>query len=303
VIAVLLNPTAGGSKTSDLPGKLEAMFAAAGAAANVTVLESAAGTGDAVRRALDSGATVVAAAGGDGTINTVATALLGADVPLGVLPMGTLNHFAKDLGVPADVAQAVGVVVNGRRIRVDVGEVNGRIFLNNSSIGIYPDIVLEREALRASGLRKWTAFAIATARVMRRFRGVVVRVNSESVSGTFRTPFLFIGNNEYHVDGLKIGSRATLDGGQLYAYAAPRLKAAGLPALAATALLGRATSNPSLRAFATSELEVGTPGRRRLHVALDGEVERMATPLRYRVRPGSLQVMAPVEGSAEPKSE
>ena len=293
MIAVLLNPTAGGSKTSDLPRNLEAMFAAAGAAAQVVLLESPASTPDAVKRALDSGATAVAAGGGDGTVNAVAGALLDSGVPLGVLPLGTLNHFAKDLAVPLDVAQAVGVVANGVKIRVDVGEVNGRVFINNSSIGIYPDVVVEREALRALGYRKWTAFAMATAKVLRRFPGVVVRVKSDGTTETFRTPFLFIGNNEYEVEGLRIGSRKKLDEGRLHAYVAPRLRTGDLPMLAAAAILGRATRHPSLRAFATSELEVGTPGRRLLRVALDGEVTHMATPLRYRARAGALEVMAP----------
>jgi diacylglycerol kinase family enzyme len=303
VIAVLLNPTAGGSKTSDLPRNLEAMFAAAGAAAKVVLLESAASTPEAVRRALDSGATVVAAGGGDGTVNAVAGALLDSGVPLGVLPLGTLNHFAKDLAVPLDVAQAVDVVARGARVRVDVGEVNGRVFINNSSIGIYPDIVIERDALRARGYRKWTAFAMATATVLRRFPGVVVRVESDGKTETFRTPFLFIGNNEYEVEGLQIGSRKKLDEGRLHAYVAPRLHTGDLPALAAAAIFGRATRHPSLRAFAACDLDVGTPGRRLLRVALDGEVTHMATPLRYRARAGALEVMAPVKDDPAAKEK
>jgi diacylglycerol kinase family enzyme len=293
VIAVLLNPTAGGSKTSDLPRKLEAMFTAAGAAANVIAPESPARTADAVRQAIDSGATVVVAAGGDGTVSSVAGELVETHVPLGVLPLGTLNHFAKDLGLPLDLEKAVAVILNGRRTPVDVGDVNGRDFINNSSIGIYPDIVVEREALRAHGHRKWIAFVIATGRVLRRFPGVVVRVSSDQETETFRTPFLFVANNEYQVEGIRLGRRTRLDQGKLYAYVAPRQRARDLPKLAVAAVLGRVTRNPSLRAFATSELEVDTPGRRVLRVALDGEVIYMPTPLRYRVRHDALEVMAP----------
>ena len=291
MIAVLLNPTAGGSKTSDLPRTLEAWFAAAGAAARVVVLDSPASTAGAVRRALDSGATVVAAGGGDGTVGTVAGALLDTGVPLGVLPLGTLNHFAKDLGLPVDLEQAVAVIASGRRVQVDVGEVNGRTFVNNSSIGIYPDIVVEREALRARGYRKWIAFAIAAGRVLHKFTGVVVHVRTGRTAETFRTPFLFVANNEYQVDGISLGRRSRLDQARLYAYVAPRQRARDLLKLAVSALLGRATRNPSLRAFAISELEVDTPGRRTLRVALDGEVVYMPTPLRFRVRHGALVVI------------
>jgi diacylglycerol kinase family enzyme len=293
VIAVLLNPTAGGSKTSDLPRKIEETFAAAGAAARVTLLESADGTVDSVRRALDDGATVVAAGGGDGTVSTVAGALLESGVPLGVLALGTLNHFAKDVGIPLALEQAIDVIVHGRRIRVDVGEVNGRVFINNSSIGIYPDIVVEREALRSAGHRKWTAFAIATGRVLRRYQGVLVRVSSDGHAETFRTPFLFVGNNAYQVDGIKMGSRGRLDDGTLQAYVAPRVRARDLPKLAAIALLGRATSNPALRELTATELQVSTPGRSVLRVAVDGEVTHLTLPLEYRIRAGALEVMAP----------
>ena len=115
MIAVLLNLTAGGSKTSDLPRKLEVMFAAVGAAANVIVLESPGQTPDAVRQALDAGATVVVAGGGDGTVSSVARELAGTQVALGVLPLGTLNHFAKDLGLTLDLEKAVDVIANGVR--------------------------------------------------------------------------------------------------------------------------------------------------------------------------------------------
>ena len=292
MIAVLLNPTAGGGKTSDLPRTLDTMFAAAGAAARVITLETPGRTADAVKQAVDSGATAVVAGGGDGTVNAVASAAVEAGVPLGILPLGTLNHFAKDVGIPLELEKAVAVVAAGHTVRVDVGDVNGRVFINNSSIGIYPDIVVEREALRAQGFRKWTALAVATARVLRKYRGVVVHVTSDGSTETFRTPFLFIGNNEYQVEGISFGSRSRLDAGRLHTCVAPRVRAGHLPLLAVTAVLGRATSTPSLRAFPATELEVGTPDRRGLRVALDGEVMRMATPLRYRIKERALEVFA-----------
>ena len=295
---VLLNPTAGGGKTSDLSRNLEAMFASAGAPARVVLLQSPARTADDVRRAVQAGATVVVAGGGDGTVSTVAAAALEAEATLGVLPLGTLNHFARDLGMPQDLEQAVGAIAAGHRSRVDVGEVNGRPFINNASIGIYPDIVLEREALRARGLRKWTAFAVATTTVLRRFHGVLVRVSSEASTETFRTPFLFIGNNEYQLEGISAGTRRRLDGGKLHVYVAPRTRARDLPILATAALIGGAARNPSLRAFATASLDVGTPGRRHLHVALDGEVMHMAPPLRFRIRERALEVVGREPGAA-----
>ena len=168
-----------------------------------------------------------------------------------------------------------------------MGEVNGRIFLNNSSIGIYPDIVVEREALRRQGYRKWTAFAVATVKILRHYRGVVVRITAEESTHVVRTPFLFVGNNQYHVEGRQLGARDRLDGGRLFAYLAPRVHARDLPKLLASALIGR--EHDTLESFGAVALQVDTPGRRRLRVATDGEVAVMSTPLQYRVRPRCAQ--------------
>jgi diacylglycerol kinase family enzyme len=294
-IIVLLNPTAGTKPSADRPAEIAELFRAAGLPARVVSLgspEEIAEAVDAARRAA-SGTDAVVAAGGDGTVSNVASALVGSNTPLGVLPIGTLNHFAKDLGIPLDLAQAVDVIVAGRTVNVDVGEVNGRTFLNNSSIGVYPDIVVEREKLRHQGYGKWTALAVANAKVLRHYRQLVVRIEAGGSTKRARTPFLFVGNNEYQVDGIHLGARARLDGGRLFAYLAPRARARELPKLLGLALLGRARAHQTLECFAAEELRVDTPGRRRLRVAFDGEVTRMSTPLRYRAQPRALKVIAP----------
>jgi diacylglycerol kinase family enzyme len=221
----------------------------------------------------------------------VASVLVGSNVPLGVIPCGTLNHFAKDAGIPLDLEPAVHTVVHGRVTRVDVGEVNGQVFLNNSSIGIYPSIVVQREALRRQGYWKWTAFAVATVKILRHYRGVVVRITAGDSTHVARTPFLFVGNNEYEVEGRRLGARDRLDSGQLFAYLAPRVHARDLPKMLVRALIGR--EHDTLQSFAAVSLQVGTPGRRRLRVAMDGEVVLMSTPLHYRVRSQALTVIVP----------
>ncbi len=295
VITVLLNPAAGGASDGNLNTRLTELFQAAGAPARIVSPASADDVVGAARSAVDRGADVVVAAGGDGTVNRVASALVGlagSKTPLGVLPIGTLNHFAKDLGIPLDLEQAVQTIAAHHVRYVDVGEVNGRIFVNNSSIGIYPDIVVEREKLRHQGYRKWIALVLATAKILRRYRGMVVRIDSNTSSESVRTPFLFIGNNEYLSDGINLGSRARLDGGRLFAYLAPRVHARDLPRLLVLALLGRVKEQHALESFGTAALQVGTPRRHRLRVALDGEVMRMTTPLHYVVRPRALGVIA-----------
>jgi diacylglycerol kinase family enzyme len=291
VIIVILNPAAGTNRVENLADHLASLFKAAGAPARIVPLVSPTEAPSAIRTAIARGADVIVAAGGDGTVNSVASALAGSETTLGVIPLGTLNHFAKDIRIPLDLERAVQTVAEGHLTRVDVGDVNGRIFLNNSSIGIYPDIVVERQLLRRQGYRKWTAFAVATVKVLRHYRGVVVRITAEESTSVVRTPFLFVGNNKYHVEGRRLGARERLDSGRLFAYLAPRVHGRDLPKLLAWALIGR--EHDTLESFAAVALQVGTPGRRRLRVATDGEVAMMSTPLQYRVRPAALRVLVP----------
>lgn len=293
MITVFLNPAAGLKHDEAMPARLSDHFAQAGSPVRIVLLASGTDAAQAVRSAVDSGAAAVVAAGGDGTVRSVAAGLVGTQTPLGVLPLGTFNHFAKDLGIPLDLERAVGTIVAHHHVSVDVGAVNDRIFVNNSSIGIYPDIVAAREELRRQGHRKWAAFALATGRILRQYRGVRVRLEVDTITKTAVTPFLFVGNNEYEVEGIRLGSRVRLDGGRLYAYLAPRLRGSDLPKLLALALAGRAMKNHGLESFATLDLEVETPAMRAVRVALDGEVTFITVPLRYRILPRAVRVIVP----------
>jgi diacylglycerol kinase family enzyme len=292
VIVLFLNPKASVKHVPDLPAYLTLLFKTDGLAIRIVPLEPQERTGDAVRAAIAEGVEAVVAAGGDGTVSSVASALVGSDTPLGVLPIGTLNHFAKDLHIPLDLPRAAHVIAQRHAIDVDAGEVGERCFVNNSSIGFYPNIVVARDELRREGYSKWTAFALASARILWRYRGITVRITRAGTTETVRTPFLFIGNNEYVVEGIRLGERSRVDGGHLYAYLAPRLQARDLPKLLALALIGRANAH-TLEVFAADELIVSPARSRRLKVALDGEVTVLTTPLRYRTRPRALRVFVP----------
>jgi diacylglycerol kinase family enzyme len=291
LITVLLNPAAGLKHDEAMPERLSELFAKAGSSVQIVLLGDGTDAQQTVRSAVQTGASAVVAAGGDGTVRSVAAGLVGSRTPLGVLPLGTLNHFAKDVGIPLDLEQAAAAIVARRQRSVDVGAVNDRIFVNNSSIGIYPDIVAAREDIRRQGHRKWAAFALATARILRQYRGVRVRLEAGPLAKTAVTPFLFVGNNEYQVEGIRLGSRLRLDAGRLYAYLAPRLRGQDLPKLLALALVGRAMETHGLESFATRDLEVETPAMRAVRVALDGEVTFMSVPLRYRILPRALSVI------------
>jgi diacylglycerol kinase family enzyme len=245
------------------------------------------------RKAVGDGVRIVVAGGGDGTINAVASAVAGSATALGVLPLGTLNHFAKDLGVPLERDEAVRNVAEGKQLRVDVGEVNGRIFLNNSSLGLYPDIVREREKQqRRLGRGKWPAAAWATIAALRRYPFLKVRLTAGAMQVARSTPFVFIGNNEYSMEGLSIGGRASLCDGKLSLYVAQRPGRLGLLRFAWRALFGRLAQERDFDIMLSDKFEIGTR-HRHLRVATDGEVNIMATPLHYRIRPGALTVLVP----------
>ena len=159
----------------------------------------------------------IVAGGGDGTVNAVAGSLAGTDGVLGVLPMGTLNHFAKDAGIPLDLEAAVRNLFTGQVTKVDVGEVNGRIFVNNSGVGFYPHFVRQREEQERRGHVKRVAFVLALRALLRRYLRLRMRVHlgrEEALEQV--TPFLFVGNNRYQTSGLRLGTRSQLDAGRLW---------------------------------------------------------------------------------------
>jgi diacylglycerol kinase family enzyme len=296
-IPVFLNASAGGDDKSGMAAQVQKLFADRGLVADVRMLEPGQ---DLVSRVRDGvrGACLAVAGGGDGTINLVASAIDGTAARLGVLPLGTLNHFAKDLGIPLGLEQAIGVIAAGAARPVDVGDVNGRVFLNNSSIGVYPSIVQARDALQQAGHRKWPAFAIAAARVLRRQSRISVRMQADGQPSTWRTPFVMVGNNEYDVTGLRIAGRSRLDAGRLFAYVAPHVRVLDLPKAIALEWFGRllhrdAAAPAHFRMIDARELWIEMAGPRSVEVAIDGEVITASLPLHYRSRPGALQVFCP----------
>ena len=297
---VLVNAKSGGGHPDGDAGDLAARFAAAGLRADVRLLEPEDDIGSLVRDALQRGVRLVVGGGGDGTINQVASALADSEARLGVLPLGTLNHFAKDLGLPLELEAAVERVARGPIERVDIGEVNGHVFINNSSLGLYPAIVRDRELQRKRlGRGKWTALVWASLGALRRFPFLSARLSVDGVERRLRTPFVFIGNNEYLMEGFAIGERDRLDGGRLSVYVVQRASRASLLLLALRALVGRLRQARDFEAMLAGEIVVESR-HRRLRVATDGEITLMAPPLRYRIRPKALLVVAGTRADSAP---
>jgi YegS/Rv2252/BmrU family lipid kinase len=291
-IEVIINASSGAAQKEEVRDQLADLFSKSGVDARISLAKSGNQLVDRARRAANSDARIIVAGGGDGTINAVASTLIDTGKTLGVLPLGTLNHFAKDLRIPLDLQGAVHTIIASHVARVDVGEVNGHIFLNNSSLGLYPRIVQEREQKQRLGHGKWPAFVWAAFGVMRRYPFLDVRLRVDGREISSRTPFVFVGNNEYEMESFNIGGRARLDAGQLSLYFSHRTRRLGLVALALRALLGRVEKAKNFVAMCATEFSIDTR-RRRIRVATDGEVMMMQPPLRYRIRPGALNVIVP----------
>jgi diacylglycerol kinase family enzyme len=297
-IPVIVNATAGNGSNPGWTEGLEQQFAAAGLKAKLHLMQQGSEIAPAVDAAVKQGARLVVAGGGDGTVSAVAAGLVDTGVALGVLPMGTLNHFAKDLGIPLEQEGAIAVIARGRELEVDVGEVNGRIFINNSSLGLYPDIVRDREQRqRRLGHGKWRALLEASIAAARRYPVLTVQIEVDGQTLTRRTPFVFIGNNVYTMEGFEIGERAALDRGELSLYLTHRMGRFGLLRLAFMALLRRLDQARDVDMLTARGFVVNTR-HHRLRVATDGEVTPMEPPLAYRLRPGALRVIVPADKEA-----
>ncbi len=251
----------------------------------------------AVDAALARGCRTLVAGGGDGTINAVASRLVGRPERLGVLPLGTLNHFARDLGVPPDPTQALEALVAGVETQVDVGEVNGHFFLNNSSLGLYPHIVRDREhQQRRFGRSKWRALASASWNALRRFPFVKVRLSVDGADTWIRTPFVFIGNNAYRLEGFDAGARDDLRDGTMCIHLAREATRWQLVVMAVRALAGRLHQAPGLLSYSVSEACIETR-HHSLAVATDGEVRRLAGPFHYKLHARALRVLVPASAA------
>jgi diacylglycerol kinase family enzyme len=235
---------------------------------------------------------VVVAAGGDGTISAVSGMIQGTKAKLGILPAGTLNHFARELGVPAEIPEAVAVLAAGRVELVDVASVNDRVFINNSSIGWYPRSLHARDELEGK-VGKWPAALAGSLRAAVRPRRYRVELVIDGRAHVYRTPFVFIGNNAYKRDPTGLGQRESLQNGQIAIYVVKAQSALGVLRMLGHAMLTRKARSQDFAIHLTTECAIHTKRHRQLSVATDGEVTQLDTPLHYRSHPKTLRVIVP----------
>lgn len=305
-VVVMLNESAGkGAVDADERDAIEAAFGAVDVETTIVRLhprDIPATIGS--MWAADPRPDAVIVAGGDGTVGCAANAVTGTDIVLGVLPTGTFNHFAKDIGMPTDLGEAVRTLVDAEVQLLDVGEVNGRVFVNNSVLGVYPEMVAIRDRLRSRhGWGKVRAVPVAAVSVLRSFP--IHRVDLTAPGGVVRrrvrTPLVFVGNGIYDNAGGGMPRRTSLTGGRLgvgiaLATSRTRLIGAGL-----RSLRRGQSAEADIDTIALPEVVI-TSRAAHLRVAVDGEITKMTSPLTYRCRQGALRVLVPVP-PAEPPAD
>lgn len=247
----------------------------------------------AARAAVDSGAELVIAGGGDGTLSAVAGVLAGTPAKLGILPLGTLNHFARDLEIPLDLGKAAKLIAKAKKRLVDVAEINGRTFINNSAVGIYPLMVTDRESQQHRlGRRKRLATVVAAVRTLLRFSHHRLTITINGKSSRIDTPLLFVGNNLYRLELPEAGTRESLDRGKLCVLVLRSTSRLGFCTATVRSLLGRARPTDLAQLKDVEKICVDSR-RSMLTISIDGETVRFEPPLYYRIRPKALAVIAP----------
>ena len=246
-----------------------------------------------IERLKARGLEVLVIGGGDGSISTAAQAVADTGVALAVLALGTKNHFARDLGVPLEPLAAIGLLDRMQVHAVDLGEVNGHVFINNAALGLYPRLVAQREqTMRTRRWHKWLAEIAAVLSVLRRIRHMKLVIEEGHDQTAYRTPFVFVGNNEYTGGILADSKRPSLSDGHLWFCTA---RAQGVWALLRMAWQLGAGGIDRIEELETRRLPavtIHTRGRRAV-VALDGENRTLEAPLRFRIRRQSLRVVGP----------
>jgi diacylglycerol kinase family enzyme len=289
---VILNRGAGRHQ-DETQAQIENFFRSRGVGARMLVARDG---GEIARLAADaarSDAEVIVAAGGDGTIDGIASALADTGKILGVIPLGTFNLLARQLNIPVDLEGALETVVNGRVAEINVGEVNGRVFLSRSGVGLYPLALRQREKMyRAFGRSRLIALLSGATALMRWGNIMTIRLTTEEHGHLFRSRFVFVCNNPAELEYFNLPGRQCIDAGKFAVYVPRPLNPAGIVRLGFRMLGRRAQECRDFETFCARDVSFEIKPSI-VPVSLDGEVEIMQSPLHYRLRLGALRICLP----------
>ena len=292
-ILIVMNPHSGKKRTGEKAQQLRAEVEKHAGRFVVREVANGSEIAASVERGLAEGYRTIAAAGGDGTICAVASVLAGTGCRMGVVPLGTFNYFARGQGLPETVPEALQVLAEAPGRPIDVADVNGRVFLNNASIGAYSKVLESRERIyRKYGRSRVAAYwSVLVALVNFRAR-LRVTVTIDCEVHRFKTPMIFVASNPYQLDLFNLDGADLIREGELVALVAPDVGRWGLIAFAIRLAFGTMDKDRDFRLLAGRDILVETR-RRGTVVARDGERERMFAPFRFRLRPRELELVAP----------
>lgn len=294
-IEVILNARSGGQRSKEMCEILARVFKEAGRTFHISVA-----TGEKITRLAkekaESDCEIVVAGGGDGTICGVAEAALKTGKLVGVLPLGTFNYFAKNLGIPLDLEGAARVILEGKPVRASVLELDGRLVLNNASIGIHPAVLLQRRKLyRRFGRNQLNAYLSVLMTAFRPPPRLRVRLATKEGEVVRETPLVMICSNAYQIERFALAGRECLDAGQFALYVARMAGRSTILRLGLRVVLRRLRVETDYEVICASDVTIETLQHRRFRAAVDGELERLTGPLRFRTAPKELLVLAPRE--------
>jgi diacylglycerol kinase family enzyme len=251
-----------------------------------------------VKKAAGQGYDAIVVGGGDGTVNAAAGVLLGKKTALGILPLGTVNRLARDLDLSADVDAALRILAEAELRQIDVGEVNGHIFLNNSFIGLPPMVTERRASLRGRPLgERLRGYAALPMEVARGARRLALIIDDQETARVHRALTVVVSNNVYGEGASLIPKRPALDRGRLGLYISKHRNLRQTVFLLLRASLGLWKGDPDLEASEVKKLTISSNSGR-LRVVNDGELLWLNTPLRYSIRPKALTILVPKQAAS-----
>jgi diacylglycerol kinase family enzyme len=296
---VVLNAGSGRHNSDEQQALIARTLAEGGREFEFLLIDDPARISEVARRAVELASArqgVVVAAGGDGTINAVAAVVLASGCPFGVLPQGTFNYFGRAHGIPQDTAAAARALLGASIKPVQAAQVNGRLFLVNASLGLYPQLLEDREAWKQQlGRSRFVAFLSGIATLLQSGKQLHLQIESAGQAVALRTPTLFVGNN--HLQLVRVGIAGqqadAVEQGQLTAIVVRPIGTLALFGLLMRGLLGQLGDADNIDSFSFRRLTVTPRGVKRIKVATDGEIAWMRTPLVFEIAPQPLLLLVP----------
>lgn len=295
-VSVILNSGSGFGNPHEAAHQVDRTLSAGGVWTEVIPVKPGMDLAQLARQRVAQGADIVVAGGGDGTVRAVAQGVTGTDAAMAILPAGTWNHLARDLEMPLELTEALEALRQGKVVRVDVGEVNGAVFVNNSILGLYPIYRRYRDIEQRKGRWPWLALVIGWAKVLARNPHMTLRMEMGDRVVTRRTQYVLVANNEHRLKGYELGNRERLNEGRLWVHVLRPRGRMGLLGLFVKLLLGRLDREREFEVFAADRVTLHSEAQK-LPVAVDGEMRMLDTPLRYRSRAQELRIVVPAQAA------